>query len=428
MNQRLNQRIIQALGRCNRDESDYGIYILADRRFVTHFSRESSRKGIPKNIKAELDLAENLTESSDENQTELIHSFLDGDFEAYDSELAEALACIPPQNTDSATNLESKDEVIGWSALFESKNYLIAADKFKHCHENAQDNRHLEISAFYLWCHAKATYLEGILGDTGKKNLALELLEQAVDRGGQSAWFNRLRASLYRARFSEVEQQATQIQNNCALAIMQCFNDVLDRLGSRRRLQNWINRTRAQLNSVSHNDYLVGLNSLGTLLGYSTSNPNNSAATDCVWRGVFGNSKELITFEAKIEHDPHQSISASDVGQAHIQHERAKSEFENLGYTIRSSIVTHLNTIDPSAEASIGNIKIFKKETVLALFEEAIRLLNVYRDNWSLDDVLIRKSAEQMILPHLPSDGWLVEALDEDCIWISQSRLLNAWD
>ena len=37
MMQRLNQRIVQALGRCNRAEDDFGVYVLADRRFATHF-------------------------------------------------------------------------------------------------------------------------------------------------------------------------------------------------------------------------------------------------------------------------------------------------------------------------------------------------------------------------------------------------------
>ena len=46
MRRRLNSRIIQAMGRCNRAEDDFGVYILADRRFATHFGRESNREGI----------------------------------------------------------------------------------------------------------------------------------------------------------------------------------------------------------------------------------------------------------------------------------------------------------------------------------------------------------------------------------------------
>lgn len=56
MLKRLNQRIVQALGRCNRAEDDFGVYVLADRRFATHFGRESNKEGLPRNIVAEMDM------------------------------------------------------------------------------------------------------------------------------------------------------------------------------------------------------------------------------------------------------------------------------------------------------------------------------------------------------------------------------------
>lgn len=62
MKRRLNQRIIQALGRCNRTHDDYAVYILADKRFATHFGRESNKEGLPKNIVAEIDMAEDIAE------------------------------------------------------------------------------------------------------------------------------------------------------------------------------------------------------------------------------------------------------------------------------------------------------------------------------------------------------------------------------
>ena len=37
MKRRTNQRIVQALGRCNRADDDFGVYVLADRRFASHF-------------------------------------------------------------------------------------------------------------------------------------------------------------------------------------------------------------------------------------------------------------------------------------------------------------------------------------------------------------------------------------------------------
>ena len=61
MRRRLNQRIVQGLGRCTRTDDDFGVYFLADQRFATHFSRESNREGIPQHIAAELDLAQEFS-------------------------------------------------------------------------------------------------------------------------------------------------------------------------------------------------------------------------------------------------------------------------------------------------------------------------------------------------------------------------------
>ena len=47
MRERLTQRVIQALGRCNRDDGDYAVYALADRRFATYFGLESNKSKTP---------------------------------------------------------------------------------------------------------------------------------------------------------------------------------------------------------------------------------------------------------------------------------------------------------------------------------------------------------------------------------------------
>ena len=94
MMQRLNQRIIQALGRCNRADDDYGVYVLAGRRFVAHFSQEDRRRGLPASIQAEIDLAENGTELGDDQLVGRVIAFLRRDFGEFDRELAGVCAAL----------------------------------------------------------------------------------------------------------------------------------------------------------------------------------------------------------------------------------------------------------------------------------------------------------------------------------------------
>src|SRR5207248_856890 len=80
MLRRLNQRIIQALGRCNRESDDYAVYFLADKRFATHFGRDSQRLGLPPNILAEIDMAEDQTDLDVDQLAKRVKQFLKGKF------------------------------------------------------------------------------------------------------------------------------------------------------------------------------------------------------------------------------------------------------------------------------------------------------------------------------------------------------------
>src|SRR5439155_15044717 len=84
MKRRTNQRIVQALGRCNRADDDFGVYVLADRRFASHFGLESNREGIPSNMVAELDMAQDNAEIDETNLSNKVAAFLRQDFKSYD--------------------------------------------------------------------------------------------------------------------------------------------------------------------------------------------------------------------------------------------------------------------------------------------------------------------------------------------------------
>src|SRR3989442_10856353 len=99
MRRRLNQRIVQALGRCNRSAEDYGVYLLADRRFATHFGPESNKKGIPGNIIAELDMAQDAAEIEVRELVKQVEAFMRGEFEEYDRALETYRTDLPVAGT-----------------------------------------------------------------------------------------------------------------------------------------------------------------------------------------------------------------------------------------------------------------------------------------------------------------------------------------
>ena len=426
MRRRLNQRIVQALGRCNRAQDDYGIYVLADKRFATHFGRESNREGIPGNMIAEIDMAQDHAEIEQTGLVAGVERFLRGDFAGFDEEYRQYREQVPVERAVAQPPDTSADEVRGWSALFESQNYTVAADRFEGVWEAMRAANVVEMGAFHGWNWAKALHLESLLGDTNAGERALQALDAAVARGGVSSWFNRMRASLNRAR--QEPPTAAQAGTDYATVLIRAFDDQLERLGTRGdRFGRYCMSMTNGLQADTHDRFCETLEKLGELLGYAAARPRHQAAPDCRWRGVFGNGRELVTFEAKIEHVARAAIVPADVGQAHNQVARAEGEYGAQGYVVRGVIVTHLDVVDEAAEASAGAIRIIARGTVIELWNQVRILFSLYRDHWSLDDVQTRARAAARIEARIPRTGWFQRALDHQGRFVGPEHLLVEW-
>lgn len=426
MRRRLNQRIVQGLGRCTRTDDDFGVYFLADQRFATHFSRESNREGIPEHIMAELDLAQDLAEKEEQDLANYVTRFLNRDFTTYDNDLHELRGQIPPTRSGKSSSDTSKDEIIGWSALFESENFAVAQQRFERCWNAAKTDNLREIAALHGWHRAKALYLDGLRGNQGAREQAFQVLEEAIQRGGQSSWFNRMRGSLNRVR-NQVTANEMVIEREYATAIIHSFDERLEQLGtSGPKFQKFVDHLETRLKSESHAEYQEALEELGTLLGYRTQRPKHNASADCTWRGEFGNSQEFFAFEAKIEHETSNSITAAHLGQSLIQFNRAKKEYGTRGYSVRAVVVTHLKQLASDAQPSVGPVKFLHKDVVLALWDRVRDIMIVYRSHWHIDDVQARRVAAEAIRPRLPKTGWLLRALDQADLW--EIDILKEWN
>ena len=423
MRWRLNQRIIQALGRCNRSADDYGVYVLADRRFVTHFGRDANRVGIPPNIQAEIDYAEDWAERDETDLADEVTKFLSGDFTTFDAALANNTQAGPTVVAIEPTI--TGDEVEGWAELFESQDYPAAHDHFEECCERPDVATRKELGAFFRWHQAKAAFLAGQQGDAKAAAAAVALAGSAIDWGGRSSWFNRLRASLNR-HLKAPPTTAAALEYSEVL--LHAFDDNLERLGTTgSKFQRWIEQTRAQLQSGVHSDFELGLQELGRILGYSAIRPHYQGATDNRWRGVFGNVREVVVFEAKIEQGAAARIASSHIGQAHNQLARAETQYGNRGFMIRGTIVTHRQAIELDAEQELGAIRVLRKDAVIALFERVASLMAEYRSAWSLHDVSARLQAAQLVAPKMPKSGWLTRALSTDEHFCDETTLLSEW-
>jgi len=424
MLRRLNQRIVQALGRCNRDPEDYAVYVLADRRFPHHFGRESNRVGVPPNMMSEIDAAEDGTTLTEEQLRSAVGNFLTGKFRDFDQMMTSYAGSVP--QAGAAVVIRSDEEVQGWLELM-NQNYASSSEHFANAAKEAGTAGARELAAFMLWCQAKASFLLGKQGERKAREEALTLLQQAIDTGGKSSWFNRLRTSLNRHKSAKEPTYAVG-RLDYATALIHSFDEHMERVGSGGRFQKWAEALKTKLHSEAHSEYQEGLEKLGVLLGFYALRPKHSAGTDCYWRGVFGNSREFVTFEAKIEHGSSTKVSPKDIGQAHTQLARAREQFGRAGFVVRSAIVTHMTELEDAARSSVGELSVISKDSVIALADKTLNLLSLYRDKWSSDDVQVRLNAADELTGRVPTSGWLIRALEpgvrlEDC-----NRLIAEWN
>lgn len=137
--------------------------------------------------------------------------------------------------------------------------------------------------------------------------------------------------------------------------------------------------------------------------------------------------KEVVTFEAKVEHSDGKEVTPAFVGQAHNQMNRAIAEYQQLGYTVCGTIVTHLEAIEPSAKSSLGSLRVVSKSAIQSLWDKVRLLFSLYRDGWSLDDVSARLAAAAALRPKCPPAGWLITTLQQDTTMIGPNELLAKW-
>ena len=425
---RTNQRIVQALGRCNRDEFDYAVYVLADTRLATHFRLESNKDGLSKNMIAEIDMAQDLSRESLGAIVRRMDKFLRGEFDEHDEAIKEYVSEVPDRTSDNEPLDLSDQEVLAWEAMYDSQNYVKAEKYFDACWNAATELKLIDTSAFYGWQRAKALYLQSRLNEPSLEIKAIETLERAIQRGGTSAWFNRMRASIGRLRDSA--QSSPHIYEDDYFTVLnRRFDDLLDQLGHYgTRFERYCNRIEEMLISDSHNVYLEGLEKLGYLLAYHASRPNHQGATDCRWRGVFGSVREIVTFEAKIEDDASNVISLNDFGQAKNQRDRAGTEYNDQGFVIRGTIVTHLAELGPGVEAALADIKVIEKDAVVNLWKTVRAVFVNYRDIWHPDDVAAKRRAGTEITGRIPPTGWLGRALDSGGTFVDGDELLREWN
>ncbi len=425
--ERLNARIVQALGRGNRAPDDFALYILGDDRFLNHFGRESFRRSIPASINLEIDVAQDHVAEEAAAVAARVSEFLQGHFEAHDQELAaaETGAMEPPGPAPEWSATLAEFEVDGWREMWLG-DYAAAERAFERWADSCSEHGLNELGGFARWCQAKAAFLSGRQGDGPAEQRSIALLDAAIGQGGRmTVWFNRLRASLNAVREAVGEQVPPPNEREGILAAWD--HHFSDRTTSARRWEKLRQRVSDGLASGSHAQYQEAMEQIGELLGYRAVRPPGQGATDVRWQAMSGGVREMFVLECKIEHEPANELTIGNVDQALGQLSAATTEWGPRGYVPRGAIVTRLDAIDSAAAQRLGPLAVIPSASIEVLWGRLAALLGLFREQWSPEDAEARARAVDYARRHLPPAGWLGRALDSGTPRVDPQALLAEW-
>lgn len=275
--QKIANRLVQAFGRCNRLQDDEAIYFILDPRILARFTGEEQYLAyFPRRIRAEMYAGFYVSEDGSPSaafeyarskffgkKDPLYDEFIDGEKKAWRP--------VDFQLKDSSYEFE----IEAWEkSLLQS--YETAASLFELLAEKAKQNNSL-LGAWYYYL-AALNYHNAYSSYKQPKSRehCSDMLKAAIETGGNSSWFNRLRRTFNqlsddasnKMAFNEESIEARRLKEMIALTDYENF---LNKNNSRKKTwQAVFNDYRNEIISGTHGQMLVVIENMLELMGYKT--------------------------------------------------------------------------------------------------------------------------------------------------------------
>jgi Helicase C-terminal domain/Type III restriction enzyme, res subunit len=414
---RMLERIKQAIGRCTRGRDDYAVYYLLDTRFTTEMDSKPFATLLSERTRKQIEVGLELTQDGMGTVVPLASRFLAGDFSDFDSRERKArppglLVGATPRPSGSVTA-----EVNGWRSLFEARDLAKAAEQFEKVRAGLTEAER-EHRAFWTYLQASAEFLRYKLDDEEDAlSQCVRSLRLAVEEGGSTSWFNRLRKALNKL----AGEASPAVPHHDA--ILDRWDDLAERYPFHKgRFLKWQARLKEFLDGT-HAQVCEALETLGAAGGFNTSRPLGDGAPDGVWLA----QDYALTIEAKIDLD-RDFISLADVNQADGHRRSFEAAHEFKTEQVASVIVTGVGKIDPAAKRAVGSIRVLRLD-VIGEFQARLEvIMRNYWKGWTRGEAQKRIALRAAAARSLPPTGWLLRAIQCSTEpFIETSRFFKEW-
>lgn len=376
--ERIRTRIIQAVGRCSRNASDFSVVCIMGDSILNDITKPIKLKQFPAELRAELQFGidQSLEYRKIEEILNDVNEFLcrsknwqyaeEGIVDLRNNYMKEKNSEVfIYQKLNSVATFELEFQYSIWK-----KDYEKAFESIDEIIVRLDAPILSGYKSYWLYVKASVAYYLYKQGQEKYKNISLVSLREASKYNIHIRWLSRLSNEL----FNTNEKVSTD----------NYFNDIIERLEdqflkfhSSIKLEKKIEEILNLLKSENGLKFENGHKLLGELLGYNSKNPNMDGAPDPYW---IVNSKIVIVSEDKIyqEKDTIKNVPIKDVTESG-RHPEWLREYETEiddDVEIINIFVTNSRNIDESARVYAKDIYYINRDDYV---EWAIKALNVIR-------------------------------------------------
>lgn len=382
--ERIRTRIIQAVGRCSRNPSDFSIVCVIGDSIQNDLTKQEKIKQFPPELRAEIQfgLENSVDYSTVKDVIEQARDFLDRNENWQEAE--EYIVDLRNAYWDEIDEVEKQvNDKLQKSAVLELKfQYSLWKKDYKAAFGFACDiigvlnapalsgykcfwNYMAGCMAFYLFQQGQSEY----------RTSGIQYLEEALKENISIRWLSGLSEKLFCAENKDIEE------NDFFFDCVERLENVFTSLPTAQKLEKRIKKILDDLNSLDGKVFERGHKELGELLGYISHNPSSTGAPDPYW---IINENNVVVSEDKIYEEKEQikSIPISDVSEAGrhcvwiLEHEKRILKDANI-YTV---LITNSTSIEDDARIYADNLYyVYRKDYV----SWAVKALTVIRRVWN---------------------------------------------
>lgn len=341
LDERIRTRITQGMGRATRNRQDFAAVLLVGQELVSFLSREDVRSSMRAELQAELDLGLYYADQGVTISDALQAFYEQGDdwhqSEEHLRQAADELETLPmPGATELASSVAS--EVRAWRHAWR-EDFVGARDHARQAATALSGGQVKQYRA--LWLYLAAAWAQLVAEESGEDldaRLANELRRDAEMAFNVLRWFPRFEGEVD----SPVVGAAYGWRAEKAAEWIDTY-----RRGP--RLTKELERLNERISSDNYKEFELGLETLGSCLGFESVRPNERADPDCIWRD---GEEAWILWEAKTMEHPDKPLAVREARQAssHRNWVRNQLSWPEPG-TSATAVVSPREVVDPDASA-----------------------------------------------------------------------------